>query len=124
HSTTEDKEFFLPSLPISNLSLEKPISPSIFENPPEYPPEPIPQETTNSTLENVRFGKGKVFTKKKIDAPESGRVQESNPNPENELSCSAEQPPMKKPEADDSLFSWQGAVKQSYFSLAVWAHYS
>ena len=55
---------------------------------PEIPENP--QENSNSALENVRFDKGKVFSRKKTAVPESVQVRESNPDPENEVTMEAE----------------------------------
>ena len=45
------------------------------------------QEKTDNALENVRFGKGNVFTRRK-DVPEPMQIQESNSNPLNEVTIS------------------------------------
>ena len=44
-----------------------------------------PQEKTGIALEKVRFGKNKVFSRRKMVVPESVQVQDSNPDPENEV---------------------------------------
>lgn len=40
-----------------------------------------PQEITDSALKNERYGKGKVFTRRKMAVPEPVQAQESNSEP-------------------------------------------
>jgi transposase InsO family protein len=75
----EDRDFLLDLL---SLPASKPISCSPVPNPvPE-----IPQEKTDSALENVRFDK--VFSRRKMPVPESVQVRDSNLDPENEVTIS------------------------------------
>ncbi|XP_024020138.1 uncharacterized protein LOC112091248 [Morus notabilis] len=58
-------------------------------------PEPVletpnePQEKPDFALENVRFGKGNVFTRRTKAIPKPMQVQESNSNPSNEVTISS-----------------------------------
>jgi hypothetical protein len=75
----EDRDFLLDLL---SLPASKPISCSPVPNPvPE-----IPQEKTDSALENVRFDK--VFSRRKMPVLESVQVRDSNLDPENEVTIS------------------------------------
>ena len=93
NSPSEDKEEFLldvSSIPVSHTPPCSSCSNHVPENPfdsllepmPETPNEPpMPetpneaQEKTESAIGNVRFGKGKVFTKRNMSIPEPMQVQ-------------------------------------------------
>jgi hypothetical protein len=87
----EDRDFLLDLL---SLPASKPVSCSPVPNPVSEPipnhmskPVPeIPQEKTDSALENVRFDK--VFSRRKMAVPESVQVRDSNSDPENEVTIS------------------------------------
>ena len=87
----------LSSIPVSKTSdppAPTPSCSSCSNHVPEHPydsmPKPMPklepvhetpnepQEKPNYALGNVRFGKDKVFTRRKMTIPESMQVQESN----------------------------------------------
>ena len=89
------------TMPTSCSTVQSPVSVSSepkFESVPEIPENPVsvpvpeilenPLENSKSAIENVRFGKGKVFSRNKTAASESMQVRESNPDPENEVTIS------------------------------------
>ena len=95
----EDRDFLLDllSLPVSKPVSSSPVPNPVFESMSEPLPNPMPnhmsktvpetpQEKTDSALENVRFGK--VFSRRKMAVPESVQVQNSNSDPENEVTIS------------------------------------
>jgi hypothetical protein len=89
----EDRDFLL-DLDLLSLPISKPVSCSPMPNPvselvPNHMSKPvpeIPQEKTDSTLENVRFDK--VFSPRKMVVPESMQVRDSNLDSENEVTIS------------------------------------
>ena len=87
----EDRDFLLDllSLPISKLvscsPMPNPMSEPVLNHMSKPVPE-IPQEKTNSALENVIFHK--VFSWRKMAVPESMQVRDSNSDPENEVTIS------------------------------------
>ncbi|EXC06057.1 hypothetical protein L484_009968 [Morus notabilis] len=102
NSVMEDKDkayFLLLDLPSSPLHVSRQPSPMDVsteptENvPPTEPienpnPEPPVNPPTNPALDSVRFGKGKVFSRRKKVVPEFVQVQDSNLNLENEVTIS------------------------------------
>ena len=102
-NSKEDKENFLLDLDLSLLPTSKDsLSPSMSNYDPENSPRPEPVPTaisvpetesepmlerpqTEPVPENLRFGKGKVFTRKKMAILEPVQVQESNLEPLNEV---------------------------------------
>ena len=108
NSPNEDNEDFL--LDLSSIPVSKtldPLAPTppcsccsnhVPESPSDSVPEPMPetpnkpQKKPESALRNVRFGKGKVFTRK-MHVPKPMQVQESNSNPSNEVTIS--NPPLQ-----------------------------
>jgi hypothetical protein len=91
----EDRDFLLDLL---SLPISKPVSCShvpnlvsefVSEPMPNHMSEPvpeIPQEKTDSALENARFGN--VFSRRKVAVLESVQVRDSNLDPENEVTIS------------------------------------
>ena len=76
----------IPTRPESELITNEP--PSESPKQPEPSQEQLEPSQEKSALENVRFGKNKVFTRRKVVVPESRHAHESNLNPENEVTLS------------------------------------